>query len=154
MNPNDPLDNLFSSPTNYGEDVTKVQRPFVRTVPLPLIQMADKVSDRRGIANTFFLSLNTFLLTVLGVLPQLKSNIIEFTMVWIIIVAIAGVTFCITWFMLIRYYAKLNEAKFAVINEIEKKLPVTVFNTEWKYLEKNEDKDVFCYTWLYCSNQD
>lgn len=139
---NDPLDDLFSSPTNYGADANKYKDQLLEQYKLA-VQMADKVSDRRGTANTFFLSLNSFLLTVLGVLPQLKSNIVEFTIVWIIIVAIAGVTFCITWFMLIRYYAKLNEAKFAVINKMEEKLPVTMYNTEWKYLGRMKIKTFF-----------
>jgi hypothetical protein len=140
---NNPLDDLFKmSPTNYGVEKDKYTEHLMEQYKL-FIHMADKVSDRRGAANTFFLSLNSFLLTVLGILPQLESNIVEFTIVWIMIVAIAGVTFCITWFMLIRYYAKLNEAKFAVINKIEEQLPVTMYNTEWKYLDRVKIKTLF-----------
>lgn len=99
------------------------------------VEMADKISERRGTANAFFLSLNSFLLTVLGVLPELKSNIVEFTIIWIVVVAIAGTSFCIAWIMIIRAYNGLNEAKFKVIKKIEQKLPVTIFTAEWDYLK-------------------
>ena len=104
------------------------------------VQMADKISDRRAVANTFFLSLNSFILTLLGILPQLKTNVSEFTLLWIIIVSIAGIIFSLAWIMLIRGYRKLNEAKFYVINSIEVKLPVTMYTSEWKYLEKIKEK--------------
>jgi hypothetical protein len=137
MENDNPKDKLFNSPDNYVDN--KYQDHLLEQYKL-YIQMADKISDRRATANTFFLSLNSFLLTVLGILPQLKSNIVEFTFIWIIVVSFAGIVFCLAWIMLIRGYRKLNEAKFYIINTIESTLPVTMYDSEWKYLEKIKEK--------------
>jgi hypothetical protein len=126
------INKLFKVPdSQYG---SKYQDHLLEQYKLS-VEMADKISERRATANTFFLSLNSFLLTVLGVLPQLKSNIVEFTIVWIVVVVIAGISFCIAWIMIIMGYNKLNEAKFKVINKIEEKLPVAMYATEWDYLK-------------------
>ena len=134
---NDPLDGLFKIPIQqYGD---KYKEHLLEQYKL-YVQMADKISDRRATANSFFLSLNSFLLTVLGVLPQLESNIVEFTQIWVIVVAIGGITFCLAWIMLIRGYRKLNGAKFKVINKIEEKLPLSMYESEWKYLGGLKEK--------------
>jgi hypothetical protein len=133
----DASDDLFNEP--YSNIDEKYKDQLIEQYKL-YVQMADKISDRRAIANTFFLSLNSFLLTVLGVLPQLKSNIVEFTLIWVIVVSIAGIIFCFSWIMLIRGYRKLNEAKFYIINRMEEKLPVTMYASEWKYLENIKEK--------------
>ena len=125
------LNELFKNESTYGD---KYKDHLLEQYKL-YIEMADKISERRATANSFFLSLNSFLLTVLGILPQLKSNIIEFTVLWIIIVSIAGTSFCISWIMIIRAYKSLNGAKFKIINKIEDNLPVSMYNSEWKYLK-------------------
>lgn len=98
------------------------------------VEMADKISERRATANSFFLSLNSFLLTVLGILPTLKPDMAEFTTVWLTIIAIGGIVFSIAWIMIIDSYKRLNIAKFRVIKEIEKKLPIRMYDFEWRYL--------------------
>lgn len=134
---NVPSEGLFKMPIQqYGD---KYNDHLLEQYKL-YVQMADKISDRRATANSFFLSLNSFLLTVLGVLPQLKSNIVEFTLIWVIVVAIGGISFCLAWIMLIRGYRKLNGAKFEVINKIEEKLPVSMYESEWKHLGGLKEK--------------
>jgi hypothetical protein len=101
------------------------------------VEMADKISERRATANNFFLSVNGFLLSVLGILPQFTTTLAEFNLVWVPVVAVAGMVFCRTWIQSIRNYAKLNEVKFTIIGEIEKKLPVKPYLTEWEYLPRD-----------------
>lgn len=98
------------------------------------VLMADKVSSRRSLANNFFLSLNTLLITIIGILTRLGPSFTAFNFWWVVIASIAGILFCLCWHVTIRYYRELNEAKFTVINSIEKKLPVAAFDAEWEYL--------------------
>ena len=44
----------------------------------------------------------------------------------------------IIWILSIKNYAKLNEAKFSVINSIENYLEIQGFKEEWEYLEINK----------------
>ncbi len=87
------------------------------------VEMADRVSARRGLANTFFLTVNTGLAALLGG-QQLR---------WY--VAVAGIVFALSWWWLLQSYRKLNSAKFAVINAIEPRLPIQLFSDEWQRLD-------------------
>lgn len=122
---------LNTTETSYGD---KYKEHLLEQYKL-FIQMADKISDRRATANSFYLSLNSFLLTILGILPQLKSNIIEFTLLWIIIVSAGGIVFCISWIRIIETYKRLNSAKFKVILAIEGNLPAKMYSAEKNHLK-------------------
>ncbi|MDP9439307.1 MAG: hypothetical protein M3P49_11260 [Actinomycetota bacterium] len=77
------------------------------------VEMADRVTARRGTANAFFVKVNTALLAFLG--------LAELNVEWP--VAVGGVVISLTWALLIKSYRDLNRAKFEVINEAEKRLP-------------------------------
>ena len=104
------------------------------------VEMADKISSRRCNANNFFLSINTILLTAIGILSKLGFDFTIFNLTWIIMVSFAGILFCWTWIVTIRCYRNLNEAKFEIINKFEQKLPVKAFETEWALLTGENKK--------------
>ena len=87
------------------------------------VEMADRISSRRAIANTFFLTANTGLAALLG----------GSSLRWY--VPAAGIVFAVAWWWLLQSYRKLSSAKFKVINAIELDLPVQLFSEEWRYLE-------------------
>lgn len=89
------------------------------------VEMADRISARRGIANSFFLSVNTGLASFLGVIANPR---------WYM--PVAGLAFCVTWWALLKSYRDLNRAKFEVIVAMEEQLPVRVFGDEWAFLKK------------------
>jgi len=100
------------------------------------VEMADKVSSRRSRANTFFLSVNTLLVTAIGVLTELESSFVTLNLWWVLISSFAGVLFSWTWVSTINSYRQLNRGKFDVIIPlIEKKLPLAMFKAEWSYLK-------------------
>jgi hypothetical protein len=88
------------------------------------VEMADRVSARRGLANTFFLTINT---TVLGVLGTHAAS-------WYL--AVAGIILCASWWALLKSYRDLNAAKFKVILAMEKNLPAQPYGDEWNHLRK------------------
>lgn len=107
------------------------------------VEMADRTSSRRITANNFFLSVNTVLVAVIGALSRLGSISISYSLLWAIIASVAGVLFCLCWATTIRRYRDLNNAKFNVINAIEKKLPASAFTSEWKYLCRGKNADEY-----------
>jgi hypothetical protein len=90
------------------------------------VEMADRVSARRAVANTFFLTVNTGLAALLGG-SELR---------WY--VAAAGLVFAFTWWWLLQSYRELSSAKFAVINAIELDFPVQLFGDEWRHLQASK----------------
>lgn len=100
------------------------------------VEMADRVSARRMLANSFFVSVHTALITAFVVL--LKDNIIPKTLVGLI-PFLAVLILCLIWWNMLCSYKKLNGAKFKLIGEIEKRLPISLFNEEWKLLGEGND---------------
>lgn len=97
------------------------------------VEMADRVSARRISANTFFLSINTTLLTLIGFTYEKFEGDVG---VLLVAISIAGIILSLTWLSSIRSYKRLNRAKFTVINELEKELPFQYFTDEWQSLKQ------------------
>lgn len=92
------------------------------------VDMANATSQRRDTMNNLFATLNIALIAATSIVWDLKS----------IIMAAGGILLCAVWLAFVRYFRQLNEAKFAVINDLEKKLPEKPFMDEWKILQKNK----------------
>lgn len=89
------------------------------------VEMADRISQRRATANTYFLSLNSAILAFVGYLSVKETG--EYN--WML--ACGGIALCILWRRLIVSYTNLNTAKFKVIHNIEKRLPISPYEAEW-----------------------
>lgn len=92
------------------------------------VEMADRISARRGAANSFFLTVSTGVAALLGTKD----------MRWY--VAVAGIVVAVSWWALLRSYRDLNSAKFAVILAMEERLPVKVYGDEWARLKRERVK--------------
>lgn len=107
------------------------------------VEMADRVSARRAGANTFFLTVNTALAATVGIIssarkPPPHGNLPSFDAFGLVSTAIAGIVLAFVWWMLLRYYRRLNGAKWDVINKLEKRLPAQPFTDEWAALHPDE----------------
>jgi len=93
------------------------------------IEMTQKISQRRANANTWFLTINTALMTVIGVCLSKELYPIIITLV-----SLVGVTGCYLWRRLIISYKQMNWGRFAVIHKIEEMLPLSIAKAEWYVL--------------------
>ena len=105
------------------------------------VEMADRVSARRGTSNTFFLTLNTIIFTAIGVFwqgPPIGSA-------WLLVVPwLVLVGQCLSWFWLLRSYRQLNSAKYKVIGLLEERLPASPYwRAEWSVLAFGRDPAVY-----------
>lgn len=95
-------------------------------------EMADRISVRRGLANAFFLTLNTAVFTAIGVFwthPAAVSRSL-LTVSWLVLLSQ-----CLAWFWLLRSYRQLNTAKYAVVGALEEELPASPYwRAEWAAL--------------------
>ena len=102
------------------------------------IESVEKISDRRQHANNYFVTINTALISLIGLFFQIK--IFE-DIVWIkSLLAFVGIIICIIFWYLIKSYKQLNSGKFTVIHKIEEKLPLELYKYEWEILGKGKDK--------------
>lgn len=99
-----------------------------------LVEMADRVSQRRQAANSFYLSVNTLLVGGSAYLGTLQPNARN-----IVVIAVAGIAICALWLRNIWSYKTLNDAKFAVIHEVEENLVAKPFHDEWAKLNPKGD---------------
>lgn len=96
------------------------------------VEMADRVSARRGTANLFYLSIQTTLLTAAGLTYTTVQHASWYSTLTL---ALTGCTISGAWWRQLTSYKLLNQAKFAVINAMEDRLPVKVFSDEWEILK-------------------
>lgn len=94
------------------------------------VEMADRISQRRGTANTFFLTINALAATIMGVLwadpPSAPVWFLAFPL--IILVGICG-----AWFAIVHSYRQLNAGKWRVVGALEERLPASPWlRAEWK----------------------
>jgi hypothetical protein len=99
-----------------------------------LVEMADRVSQRRQAANNFYLSVNTVLAGGSAFLRTLSPSAVS-----VAILTVAGVAICLLWHQNILSYKTLNAAKFNVINDIETRLVEQPFHAEWQKLDPEGD---------------
>lgn len=99
-----------------------------------LIEMADRVSQRRQAANSFYLSVNTLLLGSSAYLLPTPQQIQG-----ILVITVAGMAISVLWIWNILSYKTLNTAKFAVIQDLEKSLTIQPYTDEWTRLDPEQD---------------
>ena len=113
------------------------------------VEMADRISTRRQSANSFFLTINSAIIAVLGYvqfgvylgakLGVESSQTNDFY--WII--SILGMVLCVIWFRLILSYKQLNTAKFKVVHLMEQHLPFAPYDAEWEAVDRGEDPTLY-----------
>jgi hypothetical protein len=103
------------------------------------VEMADRISARRGLTNSFFVTLNTGIFTLVptfGRTPPPDNK--EW---WLAIPLVAILGQCFAWFYLVRSYRLLNSAKYQVIGALEERLPASPFwRAEWWALGEGKDR--------------
>lgn len=124
------------SPEIYGEKYSDHLLEQYRKY----LEMADAISNRRSAANTFFLSVNTALISGFGLLNLVGENASGRLLV---IGSIAAILLSYSWYRLIRAYRDLSTAKFKVVHEIEAMLPIRPFEAEWEAVGRGTDRKLY-----------
>lgn len=101
------------------------------------LKMADKISERRQSANSFFLTINT---AIVGLVSYLQIGQTEKAgSIFYLVIGVAGMIICYSWYRLILSYKHINSGKFKVLHLIEQNLPLAPYDTEWEMLGRGED---------------
>lgn len=129
--------NATITPATYTGDGEKYQAAVLEQYKI-CVEMADRISARRALANGFFLTLHTSVLTAVGVLWKDKPHVSPEFLTPPLIVLLA---LCLAWFWLVRSYRQLNSGKYAVIGALEERLPASPYwKGEWTALGEGTSK--------------
>lgn len=101
------------------------------------VEMADRISQRRTAANTYFLSVNSAILAFVGYLTTNASP--EY--MWLL--ALAGSMLTLFWYNIVLSYRNLNSAKWQVVQDIEKRLPISPYDAEWDAVQRGDNPKLY-----------
>jgi hypothetical protein len=122
--------------TLYAGDVSAYQVALLEQYKL-YVEMADRISQRRGLTNAFFLTLNTAIFSTIGIFWEHK---LDGNVWWLTFPLIMLLGQCFAWLYLLRSYRLLNTAKYKVVGELEKRLPASPYwSAEWSALGEGRD---------------
>jgi hypothetical protein len=120
----------------YGGNAAAYQAAVLEQYKI-YVEMADRISQRRGLTNTFFLTLNTAIFTAIGVFWQHKP---VGEVGWLALPLMMLLGECFAWFYVLRSYRLLNTAKYEVVGALETRLPASPYwRAEWTALGQGKD---------------
>lgn len=120
------LANSVVGPAQYADGPSRLHRAALLEQYKLYVEMADRVSARRGVANAFFLTINTGAVAAVNVALGLG---VHHASAW----AIGSVTGallvqCLLWAATIHAYRRLSEAKWRVVGALERLLPARAWS--------------------------
>ena len=118
----------------YADHILEIYKLYV--------EMADRISSRRQAANSFFLTINSAIVALVGYV-NLASDQDAAAFLFYALVAIAGMVLSYLWYRLVLSYKQLNSGKFKVIHAIESMLPLRPYDAEWTALGQGKDPDLY-----------
>ncbi|MFL5935310.1 MAG: hypothetical protein ACJ744_17200 [Gaiellaceae bacterium] len=129
------------TPATYTAANEKYQAAILDQYKL-YVEMADRISARRGLTNTFFLTLNSAVFTLFGVFW--KDRPTEISSWALVLLAAVAVGQTAAWWVIVRSYRQLNTAKYKVVGLLEERLPASPYwSAEWTALAKGRDPSVY-----------
>ncbi|MCB9337590.1 MAG: hypothetical protein H6577_05650 [Lewinellaceae bacterium] len=101
------------------------------------VELIDRVSQRRGTLNQFYISLLSGLIGIIAF--TVKDNALgKYEKTTFMVVGLLGIIISILWIAQIHSYKQINSAKFKVIDKIEEKLVFPFFREEWMVLKSKK----------------
>lgn len=98
-----------------------------------MLSTSESMIERRQKLTTTYLSIFSALLPVISTMLSFSSFYLYLGVAFISLICII---LCFSWRNTIISYGKSNRAKFAILEEIESRLPASMFSSEWLALKK------------------
>lgn len=97
------------------------------------LETSESLVERRQTVNSFYISANTALITIMGGLIAFLSETEE-RIVLFILTSVVGIVLSVSWSRILSAYGMLNGSKMKVIRMIEHELPAALYDTEWNVM--------------------
>ena len=120
--------------TNYQEHLLEEYKLYV--------EMADRISQRRAVANSFFLALHTALFGFSVGLTGFTGGQFENQAAGLAAAAF-GLPFGYIWYRILKSYRQISAAKYQVVHDLESQLPVAPYDKEWEKAGRGQDPKLY-----------
>ena len=97
--------------------------------------LVDRLGVRRAVTSAFFLVLNTLVMVAVAVVLLRRPE--DGVLLAVPLVALLGQ--CLAWFWLVRSFRQLAATKYAVLAQLERRLPASPGEAEWAALDAGRD---------------
>ncbi|WP_419551730.1 RipA family octameric membrane protein [Candidatus Poriferisodalis sp.] len=101
------------------------------------VESAEKVSHRRGIANNFFLLVNSAASVALAAFGLSSDEAVVWPLLFSTIIMISV---CVLWGFTVHSYRQLSSAKWRIVNALEERLPAAPWAAEWQLLGRGKSR--------------
>lgn len=127
------LDNPAVTADAYADAPHERHRAAVLAQYTLYVELTDRLSARRGVANRFFLTVNSAILAVIGVATRGAMAMVS---AWGIAMVLAALLIqCAVWAETIASHRRLAAAKWHVVGALERHLPTRPWSrAEWGLL--------------------
>lgn len=126
------------------------------------LQTSEDLVNRRQNVNSFYISISSALVAIMAALLALDFAT-NAKMIVGFVFCVIGVILSISWSKILGCYGNLNSSKMKIISNIEKQLPLSLFDAEWaalsdklnkkKYVSFTESEQIiprlFCAAYLF-----
>lgn len=97
------------------------------------LETSESLIARRQTVNSFYVSANTALITIMGGLIAVFSET-GLRAILLILTSVVGIILSVSWIGILNSYGVLNGSKMKVISMIEHELPAALYDTEWSVM--------------------
>lgn len=114
----------------FNGAIDKIDRTELLEQYKIFLETSESLVARRQTVNSFYVSANTALITIMATLITAFKEINEKIIICGLI-SFIGIILSISWNSILNAYGILNSSKMKVISMIEHELPASLYDTEW-----------------------
>ena len=103
------------------------------------LQTSEDLVSRRQNVNSFYISLSSALVAIMGVFMAVDFGQ-RAKLIIVFVFCLIGFILSISWSKTLSCYGNLNGSKMKIISNIEKQLPLSLFDAEWAALSDKLNK--------------
>ncbi len=123
----------------FNQDVTEIDKTVLFEQYKVFLKTSEDLVSRRQSVNNFYISINSAILAVYGILWTL--DILQMYKFFTgLLLSAVGIILSISWIKLLASYGNLNSSKMKIISYIERELPASLYDAEWAALSDTLNK--------------
>jgi hypothetical protein len=123
----------------FNQDLDSIDKGLLFEQYKMFLQTSEDLVSRRQSVNNFYISINSALMTALGIILALNIQTAYKSLAGAIL-SVVGIILSISWIKLLSSYGDLNGSKMKIISYIERQLPASLYDAEWAALSDKLNK--------------
>ncbi len=123
----------------FNQDPNNVDTKLLFEQYRLFLQTSEALVTRRQTVNSFYITVNSAFVALFSTMFGLAIDI-RFKLILVAILASVGIVLATSWIRILQSYGQLNASKMIIVRNIEKHLPASLYDAEWKALSDRLNK--------------